>query len=1071
MSRRHDGGGQDRSATTAGGESSGYVGGPSEAAERHLHHAQRGRVRSSSGPVLGTDHYGKGGGGGGTGPAGPEMYQSTGSTRSRRRASTAYVTSTAAAPAVIRLETLSKTGTRWLLFVTYSTMVAAVFLSVASIVRLNFSSLLLPEVTCSPGTTGAGIAAELGKLVGCSVYPATNESQFVGTVAGLDALGGQIAVTLELENITACDLHVSSAPPGSRQSCAKHLDRKVRFRVMVHGGTHSTTEGDWSDAPVVYNSTTSRWLTQSRDTMSLAILQATDFTHTSVSNGFSRYRLSISMDGLAPLQIAEAATWQFSYTTAIYNVSNVVMRVGLLAGTLITMLVWVVSHRNTPRQDWLPQHKWVNALQVAVVLWQNPLAVADLLAGATLPRDWHAAAQMLQVLSWGCLTVFWLLMIDGLRIDGSYVPWSFYLPKLAFGLLFLAAAAWLKVTLRPQLWLGLSPGAFDSDPLLLKLTVAAAICFVALLAWWLAWFIYSSFRTGRLLRQRLYAATRFRQLVFRFLVFQQVAVIAYTIVTNAVPLIEFLTEADDAFGTATNASSATALVYRLVSGQSGLGELLLLSVYEFIIVYVHLPPHTRFPVPRFRLLKGLAGLDQDRVPDTTFDLNLGSWLFDLAWSAYYDPDGWPRTPASFGVENPPHGFTVDQVVSSDLDTYVQILRRGNRVVLAFRGSSSRQNFTADFQFGQGNLEFTATEKIVNAIPGLGSVVLPMVHNGFAEGYRVIREEMLAALRESVRRAGVECRVYCTGHSMGGALATLAALDAVTAVAEEKERMRHGAPGAAGADSRRRGSGDAPVLARSASAPLQEPLLTDRRGSGGDYRGIGVSARRALHVSTSVVDDGRPALGVPQSSSMFSSGLLSTVTDGVADVLGTRLPDSVDGGDWLGDRGHAGIDAAEENDQIVGFLREELENLVDTGEGPAGLWPGGEAGFSPRRAGSQVDEAFDESVLDVVMVNFGSPRVGNHSFATLFDKLVPYAFRVCFEGDVVTGFPKFLWLFKHVGHEVELDAFGNVMLDPTDIEKTFRSRTKRRFSSHSMYQYRDGLRAARRIRSVSRSPLV
>jgi hypothetical protein len=32
-------------------------------------------------------------------------------------------------------------------------------------------------------------------------------------------------------------------------------------------------------------------------------------------------------------------------------------------------------------------------------------------------------------------------------------------------------------------------------------------------------------------------------------------------------------------------------------------------------------------------------------------------------------------------------------------------------------------------------------------------------------------------------------------------------------------------------------------------------------------------------------------------------------------------------------------------------------------------------------------------MDVVMVNFGSPRVGNHTFALSYNRHVPYSFRI------------------------------------------------------------------------------
>ena len=50
-----------------------------------------------------------------------------------------------------------------------------------------------------------------------------------------------------------------------------------------------------------------------------------------------------------------------------------------------------------------------------------------------------------------------------------------------------------------------------------------------------------------------------------------------------------------------------------------------------------------------------------------------------------------------------------------------------------------------------------------------------VHEGFYEAYASLREDLHRAVREEVRRNGV-AEIYFTGHSLGGAMATLAAKD-------------------------------------------------------------------------------------------------------------------------------------------------------------------------------------------------------------------------------------------------------------------------------------------------------
>ncbi len=50
----------------------------------------------------------------------------------------------------------------------------------------------------------------------------------------------------------------------------------------------------------------------------------------------------------------------------------------------------------------------------------------------------------------------------------------------------------------------------------------------------------------------------------------------------------------------------------------------------------------------------------------------------------------------------------------------------------------------------------------------------------------------------------------------------------------------------------------------------------------------------------------------------------------------------------------------------------------------------------------VDVALLHPDWEVTMISFGSPRVGNHGFARLFDKMCPDAFRICNDCDLITS---------------------------------------------------------------------
>lgn len=123
-------------------------------------------------------------------------------------------------------------------------------------------------------------------------------------------------------------------------------------------------------------------------------------------------------------------------------------------------------------------------------------------------------------------------------------------------------------------------------------------------------------------------------------------------------------------------------------------------------------------------------LMSNEPPRAHYDLTLASWLFDLAWDAYYDAPG-TYTNSSYGVANfvPSHGFTVDAYISNtDTDTHAWVVRNGSRVVVAFRGTNSRTNVNVDLTICRSTAQFGEKhdQSIADAIPGV-RLVLPQVH--------------------------------------------------------------------------------------------------------------------------------------------------------------------------------------------------------------------------------------------------------------------------------------------------------------------------------------------------------
>jgi len=99
-------------------------------------------------------------------------------------------------------------------------------------------------------------------------------------------------------------------------------------------------------------------------------------------------------------------------------------------------------------------------------------------------------------------------------------------------------------------------------------------------------------------------------------------------------------------------------------------------------------------------------------------------------------------------------------------------------------------------------------------------------------------------------------------------------------------------------------------------------------------------------------------------------------------------------------------------------------------------------------------------LPVVVYSYGAPRVGNFTFATMYNSHVPATFRVVVDGDVIVGMPKYFGRYRHAGIEVLIDAetSGNLIVRPSVVENSLLMRNRTSATNHSLTTYRDCLEA-------------
>ena len=139
-----------------------------------------------------------------------------------------------------------------------------------------------------------------------------------------------------------------------------------------------------------------------------------------------------------------------------------------------------------------------------------------------------------------------------------------------------------------------------------------------------------------------------------------------------------------------------------------------------------------------------------------FDKNLALFLADCCLQAYSQFS----LKGSFSI---PSGYTlVDSITAAPvktLDFYGFIIESSESIIISFRGSRSNPDWIADAAILQSDVPYTRIKL--------------KIHSGFATIYKACRTQIMNALSD----LDSSKQLYITGHSLGGALAVLCALDA------------------------------------------------------------------------------------------------------------------------------------------------------------------------------------------------------------------------------------------------------------------------------------------------------
>ncbi|OQR98730.1 hypothetical protein THRCLA_06685, partial [Thraustotheca clavata] len=176
------------------------------------------------------------------------------------------------------------------------------------------------------------------------------------------------------------------------------------------------------------------------------------------------------------------------------------------------------------------------------------------------------------------------------------------------------------------------------------------------------------------------------------------------------------------------------------------------------------------------------------TPHRIFCLESACRLFNASRLAYYrstlyvnqdiGDDGFPIYDASKYCNQ--EALARDEVheaahlYDKGTDTHCLVLQGESKIIFAFRGTASKANVKTDFEIALDPHPWPASE------PGVNS---GYAHRGFLAAYNTIRSrvhETLKGVFAEYKLYGyspeTHLQIYTTGHSLGGALATIAALD-------------------------------------------------------------------------------------------------------------------------------------------------------------------------------------------------------------------------------------------------------------------------------------------------------
>lgn len=177
--------------------------------------------------------------------------------------------------------------------------------------------------------------------------------------------------------------------------------------------------------------------------------------------------------------------------------------------------------------------------------------------------------------------------------------------------------------------------------------------------------------------------------------------------------------------------------------------------------------------PRAECLDPISDRYSTPVARTMFGLSSRAYEIDAGAASGTRLDQISEDPVDF-AQNMSCWVLITAFSDAGTDTDLIVARNteNNDLAVAFRGTESGLDVITDLDARRSSW----------TLPN-GTVITDAVHRGFAEAYAPVRSRLVSILTSTQRADDPDARVYFTGHSLGGALATLASIDLVDELME------------------------------------------------------------------------------------------------------------------------------------------------------------------------------------------------------------------------------------------------------------------------------------------------